>query len=160
MWLDDDLSNFTLDKLRNEISFKTVTTYYHLANIFKSKNFEVRCFSYIERCFNTVCNDTNFVELECKEVAKIISSSELRVDSELEVLNAADSWIKYDFEKRRKYAKDFLLKVRFPVIQEQNLSIIAKMGMTFNKIDDCVALLKEIFIMESRVIFIPIDVLV
>ena len=144
MWLDDDLSKVTLNKLTNKISFKTVTTYYHVANLFKSKNLDVRCFSYIKHCFTTICNDTNFLELEFKEVAKIISSSELRIDSELEVLNAADSWIKYDFEKRRICGKDLLLKVRLPVMHEHNLSHIANMDMTFNKIDDCVALLKEI----------------
>ena len=97
-------------------------TYYQVANHFNSKNLYVRCFSYIERLFTTICDDTNFVELEYDQVAKIISSSELEIDSELEVLIVADNWIKYDFEKRSKYAKDLLLKVCLPVVQEQNLS--------------------------------------
>ena len=142
--LDDDLSNDTLNELRKKISFKKVITYYQVSNHFKSKNLDVRCFSYIKRLFTTISDDTNFLELEYNQVVKIISSSELVIDSQLEVVNAADSWIKYDFEKRSKYAKDLLLKVRLPVVSEQNLSYIAKMDMSFNKVDDCAALLKEI----------------
>ena len=120
--LDDDLSNDTLNELRKKISFKKVITYYQVSNHFKSKNLDVRCFSYIKRLFTTISDDTNFLELEYNQVVKIISSSELEIDSQLEVVNAADSWIKYDFEKRSKYAKDLMLKVCLPVVQEQNLS--------------------------------------
>ena len=142
--LHSDLGNGVLKRIKNKITFKNVATYYQIAKCFNSKILYVKTFSYIERFFAEVCDTGNFFELDFNKVAQIISSSELRVDTELEVLYAADSWIKYDLEKRRKNAKGLLLKVRFPMLLDIHLKCILKMDLSFNKIDDCVALLRGV----------------
>ena len=63
----------------------------------------------------------NFLELDYFLVAKILASSDLVITSEVEVYNAADRWLKYKIEERRKFAKHLLLKVRLPLLSDNTL---------------------------------------
>ena len=141
--LHNDLSNVIVKKLQKRIDYINVATYYQIAKNFCSKDLKNKTLKYIERFFTSVCETNNFLELDFNQVAHIVSSSELRIDSELEILSAADDWISYDFEKRRIFAKNLLLKVRLPLLPDNHLNIIAKMDMCFNEIKGCVSLLSE-----------------
>ena len=46
--------------------------------------------SLIEQCFPMFSDSDNFLELNINYVRKIFKSSELNIDSELQVFNAAD----------------------------------------------------------------------
>ena len=72
--------------------------------------------SLIEQCFSMFADSEIFLELEFNYIIKIISSSGLNIDSELQVFNAADSWLSHDITERSKYAKDLLSKVRLPLL--------------------------------------------
>ena len=109
-----------------------VATFYQIASIFKINGLGKFSLSYIERCFPIVFDKEN---LDFVRIAKIISSSELRIDSEMEVLNAFDSWVSYDFVKRSKFASRLLLKVRFNLLPVNALNMILDSDMSFSKID-------------------------
>ena len=132
--MQSDLSNGIVNKLQKKIDFKNVATYYQIAKLFCSEGLCNKALKYIERFFTSVCETINFLELDFNRVAYIISSSGLRIDSELEILNAADNWISYDFKNRKKIAKNLLLKVRLPMLPDSHLESIAKMDISFLKL--------------------------
>ena len=144
IYLHEDLDIKILTKIRSKVNNGNVATYYQIASCFSLKKLRTKACCYIKRLFTLVCETLNFLELDYTQVAQIISSSELRIDSELEVLDAADNWVKYDYLNRKKYAKDLLLKIRLSMLSNNILNRIGKMNITFNKIDDCVVTLKDI----------------
>ena len=44
----------------------------------------------------------NFLELDIESVKKVLLSSDLHITSEIEVFNAADAWIRYKLNERKK----------------------------------------------------------
>ena len=79
-----------------------------LSNIFSLSSSIKVTMSLIKRCFPMIVDSENFLELDFISIKKILSSSELNIDSELQVFNAADSWLCHDITQRSKYTKDLL----------------------------------------------------
>ena len=103
------LKNF--HNIKNKVDAKIVATYYQIASLFKFTELVKPALCLIQRCFAFVCANDNFLELNFSLIAKIISSSELRIDSEVEVINAIYNWISYDFVKRSRFINNLLSKV-------------------------------------------------
>ena len=53
-----------------------------------------------------IVKNENFLHLDFSIVAKILASSELNIHSEVEVYNAANTWLKYNSEERSKYTNN------------------------------------------------------
>ena len=70
-------------------------------------------------------DSTSFLELDFKHISKILSSSELNIDSEMEVFNAIVSWLGHNKE-RSKYAKGLFLKVRLLLLSDPALELISE----------------------------------
>ena len=81
---------------------------------------------FIERCFAIVAESKDFSELDFASLVKILSSSGLNIDSELQVFDAFYSWLCHDITKRSKYAKQLLSKVRISLLSVQALNKILK----------------------------------
>ena len=107
--------------IENKLNFESVATYYQLANIFNLHNCAAISLKYIERCFTMVVESQSFSHLRFNLVEKILSSSELDITSEFQVLQAANTWIEYNYDERSKYAKELLLKVRLPLLSHHAL---------------------------------------
>ena len=75
----------------------------------------------------------NFLELDLSQVAKIISSFELNIDSELEVLTAARYWVDHDFEKRNIFAKNLFSKICLTLLPDQYLKKVLNNSIFFSK---------------------------
>ena len=149
--LDEDkkLSEYIDDK----ITFKNVSTFYQLAKLNKLSNLAETYFSYIERCFSMVAETQNFLELEFNLIGKILESPELSVHSELEVLNAANNWLKHNIEDRSKFAKQLLLTVRLPLFADhalKNVLTYSDNTSAFKENIECVDLLKEILLNKEN----------
>ena len=84
--------------------------------IFKLKTSRDESMRFIERCFPIVAESKDFSELDFVSLVKITSSSELNIDSELQVFDTFYSWLYHDITERRKYAKELLSKVRLPLL--------------------------------------------
>ena len=95
---------------------KDSVVYFYISNIFNLSNLCEDSLSAIERCFPMVVESNNFLELDFISIEKILSSGKLNIDSELQVFNAADSWLCHDITERTKYAKDLLSKVRLSLL--------------------------------------------
>ena len=125
-----------IKQIKEKIGNRNVATFYHIACIFNFTELSKLSLCHIERLFPLVCENINFKKLDFDLIAKIISSSELNTDSEIEVLYAADGWIAHNFEERSKFASRLLAKVRLNLLSVDALKSIIKCNVSFNKIDD------------------------
>ena len=139
-----DVESNCINQIEEKIGNKNVATFYHIACIFNYTELSKLSLCHIERLFPLVCENINFKKLDFDLIAKIISSSELNTDSEIEVFNAADNWIAHDFEERRKFASRLLAKVRLNLLSVDALNCILESNVSISKIDDCVAILKNV----------------
>lgn len=110
----------------DKINVQNVATLYQISSLFYLLKTNKVTFDYIQRCFPMVAECDNFFMLDFNHVNKILSSSELNVSSEIEVFNAADSWLNCKDSDRSKFATRLLSKVRFPALSKQVLKNIVK----------------------------------
>ena len=134
------ISDFVTEKL----NVYNVLTLYSLAILNKQATNFMSCLIYIERCFPMVVETRNFLHLDFIIIAKILKSSNLNIHSEVEIFNAANSWLKYNSEERFKYAKQLLLKIRLPLLSGNALSYITNCDSMFSGSQECVKILKEV----------------
>ena len=145
----EELENFLSEKISDKLDSKNVSTYYTIASVFElpklSKNYS--CF--IERWFTTVINYPNFLELDYNSVAKILSSSGLNIDSEMEVFFAAKWWLSHNVKQRSKYAEKLFLKIRFSLLSPPALNFIIGKIMSFKISDVSDSLINEILQIQT-----------
>ena len=139
----NDVEKKDYKRIEKKVRNRNVATIYQVASIFNFTELYKLSLCYIERCFPVVCEKYNFKMLSFARIAKIVSSSELNIDSEMEVIKAIDSWINYDFEERSKFASRLLSKVRLELLSVDALNSVLDSDMSFSKIDDCVAMLRN-----------------
>ena len=128
----------------SSINVKTVATFYQIADLYKLNCLLKTTFSYFERCFTMVVDSQNFLHLTYNLVDKIVKSSQLKIDSEIEVFNAIDSWTSFNINERRELAKNLLSNVRFHLFSENALKDVIKTSSSFSDIKDLKALTKEV----------------
>ena len=140
---DNVLSNLS-ESIEENLQTENAACFYHLVKRFNLKSLVVTVFEYVARCFTILVETPSFLELDFTLVSKILASSELLITTELEVLNAANAWLSYNTEERKKFAKDLLLKVRLPLLSDHALKHISNESSCFTKIVECVNLLKQV----------------
>ena len=97
-----------------------------------------------------VVETDNFLELDYSLLVKILKSCELLITSEVEVYKAADTWLNFDIENRRKFAKDLLLKVRLPLLSVHTLNHLLSKSSSFTDIDECISIVKTILVANTE----------
>ena len=130
--------------IKDKVNVRNVSMYYQIANLFQSTKLVKKSMSYIERCFTLVCKHAVFLELDFNLIAKIISSSELKVDSELEVLTAVEDWLSFKYQDRITHANYLLSKIRLHLLSDHCLKSILGGPTSFAKVDNCVKMLREV----------------
>ena len=133
-----------------KISINNCLLMFCLSNIFKLTNESKISTSIIERWFPTTASSENFLYLGIFYVRKILSSSELNIDSELQVFNAANSWLCLDITERSIYAKNLLSKVRLTLLSIPDLKKILDKKSPFRFIDDCKNMIKAVLVNKQQ----------
>ena len=143
IFLSDIEANNFCNTLRENTSFKNVTTYYEIAVFYSLQNLSKDLLCYIERFFTVVAETENFLQLNFLLLSKILSSSSLDITSELEISNAVDNWLKFNFEERKVFASKLLLKVRLCLISNNSLKCILHESSVIRRDKKCVKLLEN-----------------
>ena len=141
------ISKYTKEKFNkdNVLTFYSLAKYYNLATISELS------LLYIERCFPMVVGTQNFLHLCFNFVTKVLKSSKLNIHSEVEIVYAVITWLKYNSKERSKYAKQLLLKVvRFNLISEDALKQISNCCLMLTKNIECGKLFKEILLNQKN----------
>ena len=136
------LCNYIDDK----INVNNVILYSKLADVFNSSNIAQLTLRYMERCFTIVAETKNFLELDFVLVKTILRSSELHITSELEVLNAANKWINYNIEERRKFSKHLLLTVRLPLLSDAALNSVLRKASSICNSEECISIIQNVLL--------------
>ena len=123
-------------------TFENVTLFLKLSTVFNLQSIAQETFKIIERCFISVVETKNFLKLNAKLVEKIFLSSELFIDSELEVLKAAGDWISFNEHERTKFAKRLLLAARLPLLSDAALN--HSLSFSICKNDACRSLVESV----------------
>lgn len=91
-----------------------------------------------------VAESKHFLELDFSVVKEILSSSQLKITSEIEVFRSADKWIRYDFVSRNKHAKKLLLKVRLHLLSDRALDYVLHEPSAFRYNIECIYMIQNI----------------
>ena len=86
----------------------------------------------------------NFLELDIESVKKVLLSSDLHITSEIEVFNAADAWIRYKLNERKKHSKALLMTVRLSLLSINALKYCLQFVSLFKMNEECQKIIKEI----------------
>ena len=122
--LDEVEQSKLSESLKNKTNSNNAVTLYNVSIIFKNSTFSKFSLCFIERCFPMFAESNSFLELDFNSVGLLLSDSELNIDSELQVFNAAYGWLCNNLTERRKYAKDLFLKIRFSLLSTPALNYI------------------------------------
>ena len=91
------------ENFNEKLQIQIAMLFYQLVVQFKLTDLNITVFRYIERCFSMIVDTKSFIELDIKTVSKILASSSLQIDSEVEVYNAANKWLNCNSEERSKF---------------------------------------------------------
>ena len=130
--------------IQDKIEFKNVTTFFQLVKVFNLTDCSTTALKYIERYFTMLVESNSLIELDYDLFVKIVRSSELNVDTEIEVFQAANKWLSHNIAERSKFATELLLKVRLTLLSDHALNHIINKPSSFSKHEDCVGILKEV----------------
>ena len=121
---------------------------HHSSNIFKLSYSSKVSMNLIERFFPIIADSDNFLELDFDYIRKILSSNGLNIDSELQVFNAADSWLSHDMTERGIYAKHLLSKVRLPLLSTPALKQI--LDRVSSKYYECSNIIETVLVRKEQ----------
>ena len=148
--LDEDKTTKLTKYIEDKITARNATTFYQLAKLYKLKRLAHITLIYIERWFSMVDGSQNFLEMEFCLVAKVLSSSELNVHSELEIFDAATDWLKYDITERVKYATQLLSKVRVFLLSDHAIKHILNSLSSLNEDNECVEIIRKSLVSKKN----------
>ena len=138
--LEEKLTNF----IKSIISYRWFNNMIILQMFCKLPSLDQFTKMYLERWFTVFVETKCFLKLDYAFVHRLLSSSNLRITSEVQVFDAVDAWVRYDIETRKKYAKTLLLQVRFPLLSDSAVSHILNKNSSFKQIEECCAIVNEI----------------
>ena len=129
--LNDDVRREIYKWIQDKINVNSVAPIYYTSQLFSLSKPSL-CF--IERWFPMFVDSRKFLDLDVMSVAKILSSSNLNVDSELQVFNAADAWLAVNINLGggRKHVNYIFSKIRFSLLSNPALNYISNNSMCLN----------------------------
>ena len=128
---------------KDKINFENILTYYEIVAFYKLPNLTKDFLCYIERFFTVIAETEKYLQLSFAVVSKILSSSSLHITSELEVLNAVGAWLNHNFDERKIFASNLLLKVRFCLLPENSLKCFLRERLALKRDNTCVILVQK-----------------
>ena len=134
---------FYSEQVKRKMNVRSVAALYFSSVFFKSPKMFESSLRFTERRFQVVAASRDFLELDFKNVIKIISSDELNIDSELEVVYAADAWLSHDAAERCKFARRLLLRVRLHLLSDCALEHVLEQTSCFSADEGCARIIRE-----------------
>ena len=142
--LSEELENELCNYIESTINYKNASIYYKLTSVVHLPKFVKVVLRYIEYCFSLFVETKNLLEMDYKFVAKILSSSNIDITSEIEIFDVGNNWLRYNVSDRLKYAKSILLKVRLSLLKQSELDYILYKFSSFGYNEECVNLINDI----------------
>ena len=135
--LNKDVSVKSNAKISEKINVENSVFLHQIAKIFCSTSLQKPIFNFIEHVFQMVVGTNCFLESDYDFVSKLLASSNLQIDSEVEVYNSLNKWLSYDGEKRTKFAKQLLLKIRLYLLSDKCLKYLVNESSSITMNNEC-----------------------
>ena len=142
--LDENIANQTSVRIKDKVTVLNSVPCFSFSQYFRLKRLYKKSLSVIERWFTTIADSKNFLELDFPLVAAILSSSELLIDSELQVSNVMNAWLNHNSIERSKHAKYLLQRVRLSLLTLPALKSILDKNLSAFMNDDCSEVIKKV----------------
>ena len=120
LFLNEEQNYNLASKIKEKLNIKKSATYFQIMGVFTNQNLVKFILNYIERNVTMVFETKNFLELDFVFLSKILASSELNITSELQVHNAASSWLNFKYKERLEFASSLIMKIRIPLLTDAN----------------------------------------
>ena len=114
--LDEGTANSIDSQVEIKFTVSDTLKWFFISKLFSLKKVFKTSLGIIERWFATVTDSKDFLELDFICVSAVLNSSELLIDSELQVFNAMNAWLNHNSIERSKYAKYLLQRVRLSLL--------------------------------------------
>ena len=82
---------------------------------------------YAQQHYLEVLDSTEFSELSCEDLAKLLESEDLNVQSEEQVFESVMKWVRHDIDNRKQLLPKVLKHVRLPLLERSYL--VSKVGL-------------------------------
>lgn len=73
---------------------------------------------YVNQKFNEIAKTESFLKLPKEEIIKLLSSDDIQIDNEEQLLEIIIDWVSYDLEMRKEWFSQLLKLIRLPHILE------------------------------------------
>ena len=133
---DKQLENQTSKHFEDKLTIQNSTSFFYFSRLFQLPELSKLSLGVVERWFTTIANSKNFLELDFINVAKVLNSSELLVDSELQVFNAANAWLNHKRVVRSKHSKYLLQRVRLSLLTVPALKSVLDRNLWIKEKDE------------------------
>ena len=137
--------------IEEKLSIQNVACLYKFAEVFNFQKCKKAALSFTLLRFGMITETPCFLELDCNCIKRILASSKLYADSELQVYIAVNKWLSYNYEERRKYANELIFKVRFELLSEQTLRHLINKSLSISQVEESVEILRQTI--SSRINF-------
>jgi len=141
--LSEIKKNRLYTKMEDKVNINNAIKLFSISTVFKISNLSKPSLCFIERWFPIVVDSKDFLALDFVYLAKIIQSSQLFIDTELQVFDAAESWLNHNKE-RFNYAKVILSRIRLTLLSASVLNNILDKESYFTMNSECVIIIKEV----------------
>ena len=123
-------------KVRKKINNDNICFYHEFVHNFCDQTIQSYTLNYIERWFCLTVENKKHLDLSFSVFKGLCLSCNLKITSELEVLNAIDDWIKYDPEERSKLAFQLIKTIRLPLLSAAALKNLLNSDTCFLRCDE------------------------
>ena len=151
--LDERTANSTSKQIEIKITVSNTPKWFFISKLFSLKKVFKASLGIIERWFTTVANLEDFLELDFTLVATVLNSSELLIDSELQVFNVVNAWLNHKSIERSKHAKYLLQRVRLSLLTVPALNSILDKYLWIVMNDECSKVIKKIIEYKNKLPF-------
>ena len=142
--LDESIANQTSECIEGKVTVLNSVQCFSFSHFFRLKKLSKKSIRVIERWFTTVADSENFLELDFPLVAAVLDSSELLIDSELQVFNVVNAWLNQKSVDRIKHATYLLQRVRLSLLTVPALNNILNENLWVVMNDDCSEVIKKV----------------
>ena len=142
--LDKTIANQTSEWIKDKVTAVNCITFLFFSRLIRHQGIFELSLRVIERWFTTLADSKNFLELDFASVAAVLNSSELLIDSELEVFDVMNAWLSYKRIERSKHAINLLQKVRLSLLTVPALNNILDKNLLITDNDECSKVVKKV----------------
>ena len=141
--LDETTFDQTSKWIKDKVTVLNCVPWLSFSKLFGLQELSKTSLHIIERRFTTVVDSENFLELDFTLVAAILNSSELLIDSELQVFNVMNAWLNHKRFERSKHAKYLLQTVRLSLLTVPALNNILDNNLWITENEECTYIINK-----------------